>query len=53
MLVRLPLRRVTATEFLIGALPGASVGKYTILGTTGNEWELAHDDGTPKNMTKD
>jgi hypothetical protein len=32
---------------------GARVGKYTILGTAGDEWELAHEDGTPKNMSKD
>jgi hypothetical protein len=32
---------------------GASVGEYTILVATGDEWEMAHDDGTPKTITKD
>ena len=32
---------------------GASVGKYALMGTTGGEWELAHDDGTTKNISKD
>ena len=31
----------------------ASVGEYTVMGTTCNEWELAHDDNTPKTITKD
>ena len=32
---------------------GASVGKYTTMGTSGNEWEMEHDDGTTKNVSKD
>jgi hypothetical protein len=32
---------------------GAGVGKYTTMGTAGDEWELAHEDGTPKNTSKD
>ena len=32
---------------------GASVGKYTLMGTSGDEWELEHDDGTTKNISKD
>ena len=32
---------------------GASVGKYTIMGTSGDEWEMEHDDGTTKNISKD
>jgi hypothetical protein len=30
---------------------GASVGKYTLMGTSGDEWELEHDDGTTKNIS--
>ena len=32
---------------------GASVGKYTIMGISGDEWEMEHDDGTTKNISKD
>ena len=32
---------------------GASVGKYTIMGISGDEWEMEHDDGTSKNISKD
>jgi hypothetical protein len=31
---------------------GASVGEYTIMGTSGDEWEMEHDDGTTKTISK-
>ena len=31
---------------------GASVGEYTIMSTSGDEWEMEHDDGTTKTISK-
>jgi hypothetical protein len=31
---------------------GASVGKYTTMGISGDEWEMEHDDGTTKTIGK-
>ena len=31
---------------------GASVGEYTTMGISGGEWEMEHDDGTTKTISK-